>query len=127
MEGPPLDGQASFKPPRKLHPLTVPARDAFFMVGIASRCPFEGIVMVAYATFFCICAALDLSTALEMTGNYGIDYPPNCHFDRRKSLIFGVEKSLSFPLFSAYHSKIIYYPFRLSEWNVAHGEICFLF
>ena len=68
------------------------------MVGIASRCPFEGIVMVAYATFFCICAALDLSAALEMTEDLENHYPLVCHFDWRKSLIFGVEKSFLFSL-----------------------------
>ena len=39
---------------------------------------------------------------VEMTEDLENDYPSVCHFDWRKSLIFGVEKSFLFP-FSACH------------------------
>ena len=97
------------------------------MVGIASRCPFEGIVMVAYATFFWICAALDLSIPLRCGRDdkyWENDYPPCLSFRPEKSLDFGVEKFFLFSL--SYLSVILGFnsPFRLSEWNGAHGEIC---
>ena len=74
-----------------------------------------------------IALSLDLSTPLR----YGRDdiglrewLSPSLSFRPEKSLDFGAEKSF---LFSALRlpSWEFYFPFRLSECNGAHGEICF--
>ena len=70
------------------------------MVGIASRCPFEGIVMVAYATFFLY---------LRFAGS--LDFARD-------------DKGLREWLFLCGAILEFNCPFRLSEWSGAHGEIC---
>ena len=74
--------------------------------------------------FFCICAALDLSAALEMTLDLENHYPLVCHFDWRSRQTSEWRNLFFFPFLLFCHPENIYYPFRLSEWNGAHGEIC---
>ena len=79
--------------------------------------------MVAYATFFCICASLDLSTTLEMTSTRRMIIPLFV-ISTGENLWFLEWRNLFFYSSPPCNLEIIYFPFRLSEWSVAHGEIC---
>ena len=82
----------------------------------------EKSVFIYYGRFRWI-SPLRFAT-VEMTEDLENDYPPCLSFRPEKSLDFGVEKFFLFSL--SYLSVILGFnsPFRLSEWNGAHGEIC---
>ncbi len=99
------------------------------MVGIASRYPFEGIVLVAKATFFLylrFARSLDYARDDKQLRDWlspRLSFRPEKIFDFWSGEIFSFFHFLT--LLSSWE---YYYPFRLSEWNEAHGEICvFLF